>query len=410
MKRVYTFALFSFFLVSNSLAQTPEKVLFIGNSLTYFNDMPTTFGDISNSLGKNVTVTMYAPGGTGFVNHVDDPNLYNMIRNDTFDIVVMQPGTSESGGTSYPISTTAQRGLTIIDSIRINNPCARVFLYEISNGVISQNDYPTYFATQTKIKDSITKLADLMHLPLIPAGECFRSHYTTSPDLLLHNSYGDVHPNPNGSYLVACAAYVTIYEDSVTSTTQYAGIPNTTAEYLQDIADQVVLSNKPSWRIDTFEPQAEFSFNQTGSVVNFSNTSVNYDSLSWNFGDGITSSETNPQHEYLANGNYTVTLTIYQHGCEYTFQEQVVISELGLQEISAHDVKLYPNPAKDLLTLSSGSNIERVVLTDLHGKLVSCYNTYSSLATIDIFDLPSGIYFVKVTGNAIAATIRFEKL
>lgn len=43
--------------------------------------------------------------------------------------------------------------------------------------------------------------------------------------------------------------------------------------------------------------------------VAFTNASQNYKSLSWDFGDGATSTESDPVHTYAAVGNYTVKLT-----------------------------------------------------------------------------------------------------
>lgn len=45
-----------------------------------------------------------------------------------------------------------------------------------------------------------------------------------------------------------------------------------------------------------------------GAVINFTNTSVNANSYLWNFGDGGTSTNTNPSHSYSAGGLYTVQL------------------------------------------------------------------------------------------------------
>ncbi|MCL2650140.1 MAG: PKD domain-containing protein [Candidatus Azobacteroides sp.] len=42
--------------------------------------------------------------------------------------------------------------------------------------------------------------------------------------------------------------------------------------------------------------------------VAFINTSVNATSYSWDFGDGASSKETNPDHTYVSEGTYTVTL------------------------------------------------------------------------------------------------------
>ena len=59
-------------------------------------------------------------------------------------------------------------------------------------------------------------------------------------------------------------------------------------------------------------PTANFSFtgnNQYApATVNFTNLSSNASSYQWNFGDGATSSATNPTHIYTSSGNYTVTL------------------------------------------------------------------------------------------------------
>ena len=60
--------------------------------------------------------------------------------------------------------------------------------------------------------------------------------------------------------------------------------------------------------IPTALPTANFSFAKEGNTVTFTNTSVNSDSYSWDFGDGNTSSDENPVHTYAGEGEYTVTL------------------------------------------------------------------------------------------------------
>ncbi len=44
-------------------------------------------------------------------------------------------------------------------------------------------------------------------------------------------------------------------------------------------------------------------------TVQFTNTSNNADNFSWSFGDGLTSTATNPRHVYTTTGQYTVSLT-----------------------------------------------------------------------------------------------------
>lgn len=55
----------------------------------------------------------------------------------------------------------------------------------------------------------------------------------------------------------------------------------------------------------------EASFTKVGEgLVQFTNTSLYGTSFSWNFGDGMTSIEENPEHQYQAEGDYVVTLTV----------------------------------------------------------------------------------------------------
>ena len=61
-------------------------------------------------------------------------------------------------------------------------------------------------------------------------------------------------------------------------------------------------------------PVANFSSSVAGSTVAFSDASTDSDGTivarQWIFGDGATSTATNPSHSYAANGTYTVTLTV----------------------------------------------------------------------------------------------------
>jgi leucyl aminopeptidase len=65
-------------------------------------------------------------------------------------------------------------------------------------------------------------------------------------------------------------------------------------------------------------PTANFSFTTSGLTATFTDTSTdaqnNITSRSWNFGDGTTSTATNPAKTYAAAGTYTVTETVTDAG------------------------------------------------------------------------------------------------
>lgn len=194
-------------------AQDTTKVLFIGNSLTLFNNMPNTFEAIANSKGYNTEVTVYAPGGTGFIDHVNDPNVYNYFQQGSWDYVVLQPGASESLGYSEPIQTTLNRARVLKDSILQYNPCAKILYYEISWRAYGST--PTQFYdfndTMDIIRANFEYLSDSTELFFAPAGETIRTIWNNDQTTMLWGGIGDLHPNAKGSYIIACTFYASIF-------------------------------------------------------------------------------------------------------------------------------------------------------------------------------------------------------
>jgi PKD repeat protein len=74
---------------------------------------------------------------------------------------------------------------------------------------------------------------------------------------------------------------------------------------------------------------AMFSSVTNGNTVTFTNlSSGNYTNVSWSFGDGGTSTATNPSHTYSTAGTYQVCLTVLNNatGCLDTYCQNVTVS------------------------------------------------------------------------------------
>lgn len=77
---------------------------------------------------------------------------------------------------------------------------------------------------------------------------------------------------------------------------------------------------------------ALYSFHQTANTLtlNFTDISTSSNiitSWSWDFGDGHTSADQNPHHNYTHDGSYNVCLTIHDdHGCSNTFCHQLIVT------------------------------------------------------------------------------------
>jgi PKD repeat protein len=73
-------------------------------------------------------------------------------------------------------------------------------------------------------------------------------------------------------------------------------------------------------------PTAQFTSIASGKNAVFSNSSMNAGTYTWDFGDGQTSTQANPTHQYDEDGVYTVTLTTYNTCGSATFSETVTIA------------------------------------------------------------------------------------
>lgn len=266
-KQVLTFLL----LLAALHTSAQERVLFVGNSLTYYNEMPQLFAGIANDKGFRVEVDSYTVGGTGLAEMLASGEVQRLIESERWDKMVLQPGTGESAGMSISTDSTASIVRQLVAALRAINPVAKVCLYEISNGITpgdGNGDYDYYLSTQQRILDSVTKIARLAEVPFAPAGECFRWHYADHHDLMLHSVFNDIHPNLAGSYLVACAIFETLYEVPVAPCGYYGDLEAEQAEYLQQIADTVVLPNRERWLMGTGEEPDPLSISTITHSIN----------------------------------------------------------------------------------------------------------------------------------------------
>ena len=75
----------------NPLAQSAcVRVLFIGNSYTYVNDLPTVFRDLARAAGQNVETSMVANGGETLAQHAASDDDRTAIGGTHWQYVVLQ--------------------------------------------------------------------------------------------------------------------------------------------------------------------------------------------------------------------------------------------------------------------------------------------------------------------------------
>lgn len=107
-------------------------------------------------------------------------------------------------------------------------------------------------------------------------------------------------------------------------------------------------------------------------------------------------------------GNYAVEVT---SGSCTEVSDCIEFDTLGIDELFASDVKVFPNPVTDKLYVEVGESSETITLDlfDISGKLVLKSQSSSLSTFINMKDLPSGVYFLKVSTTEKSGTFKVAK-
>ncbi len=155
------------------------------------------------------------------------------------------------------------------------------------------------------------------------------------------------------------------------------------------------------------QDSAYFTFTSNQGIVTFTNLSTN-GAYYWDFGDGMTSLLPNPVHNYIADGNYNVCLTVYSSCDTVTTCLQVPVTLVGNCTLLEDGVKVFPNPAGDFITIDFGKNRQTesfIKLTDKTGRVVFSGVSNSLKVNIDVSGLAQGMYFLSVNGTEVKIVI-----
>ncbi len=175
------------------------------------------------------------------------------------------------------------------------------------------------------------------------------------------------------------------------------------------------------------EVSPKFSYKTKGLSVSFTNKTIGeFETVSWNFGDGATSTTLNPTHQYPTKGIYEFSLTVFtKEGCESSFTGKVYVFNTTKKvktgpkkpivktnstpaPVASKTVKNlgnYPNPFSTSTNidfeLTTASDVQ-VNVYSMSGKLVrnlanDSYTAGKHQLNFDRGDLPTGIYTVQIT-------------
>jgi opacity protein-like surface antigen len=213
-------------------AQYETRVLFIGNSHTFHNDVPEMFQNMARTGGYSVMADMEAHGGWTLLDHAQSVGTMNKIRGADWDFVVLQ---EQSDVPTF----SSNRDQDMFPAIRglhneISARGAETILFMTwghRDGSLAEG-VGGYSAESAAIEAAYVKIGDELGIPIAPVGVAWWNAMRGTPSLNLWLDDGN-HATKEGSYLAASVLYNVIlgqspsWDRALRKTTTLPGFPQT---------------------------------------------------------------------------------------------------------------------------------------------------------------------------------------
>ena len=246
-----------------SFSQEEIRVLFLGNSYTYVNDLPKIIEDIATNENKVFKHASVTPGGCTLFQHVESQTSLSKIRQGNWDFVVLQEQSQLPVIDYYRHNTLKPSYKALYDSIMLYNPNAKVVGYmtwgrryggqqcvNFGEGLYCSADFVDFNHMQDTLTAAYCENAYATNSYVAPVGEAWKAALATDPSLVLHSN-DNSHPSYDGSYLAACVFYSVFWNKTPIGIYHDKQIDEAKAELLQTIANDVFFNNLDKWNFST---------------------------------------------------------------------------------------------------------------------------------------------------------------
>lgn len=234
----------------SGMAQSSKvmKVLWIGNSFSFYNEMPTMVQDIASTQNVKLKITRFLKGGERFSGHLTNEKLIEALQDGGWDYVILQGYSSTPAYSTRSVIENVYPYAHTLDSLaKAHSPLVKVIYYMTwghKNGNVRQTSYPlddNYDMMQERLKTSYLEMAHENDSWCAPVGMAWQELRHQYPDFELYQK-DNFHPSVMGSYLAANVLFTTIYQKYY-KTYYNAKLPTWQANLIQRLAQETVLNN-----------------------------------------------------------------------------------------------------------------------------------------------------------------------
>lgn len=163
----------------------------------------------------------------------------------------------------------------------------------------------------------------------------------------------------------------------------------------------------------TLAPEVDYTYTAVGLTVTFSDISTNSPTAwNWTFDDGLSSTEQNPEHIYSIAGDYNVCLQASNSGGVGSPACKLIQLVTGIFDAEQVQLLIYPNPAQDVLFLSSDKDLSTYSfkILNLAGQEMPSEMSRNQNTSVkfSINNLISGNYLLQVSDGINAQSFKIS--
>jgi hypothetical protein len=219
------------------------RVLFVGNSFTYANEMPRMVEKLSEQDrgARRLFSAEYAPAGSQLVMAARDVRLRKAIADERWDAVVLQEQSQIPSWAGYREAHMFPAAEALARMARQRGAQTVLYMtWGYREG--DRGTYPgdSYEAMQARLASGYTELSLRLHAPVAAVGLAWQTALRKRPEIPFWAPDGR-HPSQAGSYLAACVLYARLAHRDPRRSRYTAGLGRAEARGLQRIAAAQVL-------------------------------------------------------------------------------------------------------------------------------------------------------------------------
>jgi hypothetical protein len=219
----------------------PLKVLFLGNSYTYFHDLPQIVADLSAEAGAPITVDSITQGGAWLQHHAANPSTLEAIETGGWSHVVLQEQSV------IPVTASGTFIFAAADLSQVIHEADAVPVFfetwaRAEGNVLYESDLAGYTPAtmQEELRFRYQLAATNNDGIYAPVGDAWEVSLAEHPKITLYSADGS-HPLITGSFLAACVFYEILTGKNVVETNwKPEAISDEDASALRSVAHQTV--------------------------------------------------------------------------------------------------------------------------------------------------------------------------